>query len=92
MAEAFVMVYATLRKKLGFSKIALRGSTVGDLLDRLCALKAPHVREVLLDGAGAVKNHFVLVLNSEMLDNGRAAGVKVKNGDILHIFPPVSGG
>jgi len=92
MAKALVMVYTTLRKKLGFSRISLKGDTVGELIERLCEMKAPDARKIIFDGGGRVKNHFVLTLNSEILDNGRALGVKIKDGDILHIFPPISGG
>jgi len=92
MAKALVMVYTTLRKRLGFSRAELEGSDVGELVEKLCALKEPEVRKLILDGGGRVKNYFVLTLNSEILDNGKAPRVKIKDGDILHIFPPVSGG
>ena len=92
MAKALVMVYTTLRKRLGFSRAELEGDDVGELIEKLCAMKEPEVRKLILDGEGRVKNHFVLTLNSEILDNGKASAVKVKDGDILHVFPPVAGG
>ncbi|HAH31220.1 MAG TPA: hypothetical protein DCL44_02780 [Elusimicrobia bacterium] len=92
MPKALVMVYTTLRIRLGFSRIELEGDYVGGLIEKLCALKEPEVRKLILDGEGRVKNYFVLTLNSEILDNGKASKVKIKDGDILHVFPPVSGG
>ncbi|MCX5786778.1 MAG: MoaD/ThiS family protein [Elusimicrobia bacterium] len=92
MAKALVMIYTTLRKRLGISRAEFEGENIGELIEKLCALKEPEVRKLILDGDGRVKNYFVLTLNSEILDNGKAAGVKVKDGDILHVFPPVSGG
>lgn len=92
MAKALVMIYTTLRKRLGFSRAELEGATVGELMEKLCALKEPEARKIIFDGEGRVKNHFVLTLNSEILDNGKASRIKVKDGDILHVFPPVSGG
>lgn len=66
--------------------------TVGDLIEALCAVKEPEIRKILLDDSGKVRGHFVLTLNSVMLDNAAARAVEISDGDILHIFPPVSGG
>ena len=92
MARTLVMIYTTLRKKLGFSRCELESATVGEIIKKLCALKEPEARKIILDGEGKVKTHFVLTLNSEILDNGKVSRIKLKDGDILHIFPPVSGG
>ena len=92
MAKALVMIYTTLRKRLGFSRAELEGADVGELIEKLCALKEPEARKIIFGGGGRVKNYFVLTLNSEILDNGKVARIKLKDGDILHIFPPVSGG
>lgn len=92
MAKITVMIYTTLRARLGFSKIDLPGKTVQDLLLKLAEAKKPDVANILFDAAGHVKQHFVLTLNSEIIDNKKAQAVKVKAGDILHVFPPISGG
>ena len=92
MAEITVMIYTTLRARLGFSKAELRGKTVHELLLKLAAVKKPDVKNILFDAAGHVKNHFVLTLNSEIIDNRKTKNTKVKAGDILHVFPPISGG
>lgn len=39
-----------------------------------------------------LRRHFVLTLNSEILDNKKTGAVAVNDGDILHVFSPVSGG
>ena len=92
MAKVTVMIYTTLRKRLGISKLELRGRNVREILDRLCDYKKPEVENLIQDAEGHVRQHFVLTLNSEIIDNKRTASVPVKNGDILHVFPPVSGG
>jgi molybdopterin converting factor small subunit len=86
------MVYTTLRKRLGVPKLELEGATVAEVLAALCEYKKPEVEELIMDPAGGVRQHFVLTLNSEILDNRKTAAVKLKDGDILHVFPPVSGG
>ena len=92
MPKITVMIYTTLRKRLGVSKLELEGGTVAEVLDRLCDYRKPDVERIIRDADGNVKQHFVLTLNSEILDNKRTAAAKVKAGDILHVFPPVSGG
>ncbi|MEI7527836.1 MAG: MoaD/ThiS family protein [Elusimicrobiota bacterium] len=92
MAKITVMIYTTLRKRLGVSKLALEGATVRDIVDRLCEYKAPETAKLILDSEGHIRQHFVLTLNSEILDNKKTARAPVKDGDILHVFPPVSGG
>lgn len=92
MAKIRVMIYTTLRSRLGFSKIDLPGKTVQDLLLKLAEVKKPDVSDILFNTAGHVKQHFVLTLNSEIMDNKKAKTTKVKAGDILHVFPPISGG
>ena len=92
MSRVMVQVYTTLRKSLGIARLELRGRTVREILDRLCDYKKPDVEKLLHDSEGHVRQHFVLTLNSEILDNKKTASVPVKDGDILHVFPPVSGG
>ncbi len=92
MSKVTVMIYTTLRKRLGISKLELEGRTARDILDRLCDYKKPDVAGLLHDADGNIRQHFVLTLNSEILDNRKTAAAMVKDGDILHIFPPVSGG
>lgn len=92
MPNITVMIYTTLRSRLGVSKLTLEGATVRDIIDRLCEHKAPETGKLILDGEGHVRQHFVLTLNSEILDNKKTPRVPVKDGDILHVFPPVSGG
>ena len=92
MAKVTVMIYTTLRKQLGISKLELSGRTVREVLDRLCGREESGVKNLIHDSEGNVRQHFVLTLNSEILDNRKTASMPVKDGDILHIFPPVSGG
>ena len=92
MPKARVMVYTTLKDRLGFSRIELAGGTVRDLLRKLAVSGTEDVSGLMFEPSGAVRGHFVLTLNSEILDNRKTGAVKVRAGDVLHVFPPVSGG
>jgi len=37
-------------------------------------------------------NEFLLALDSEILDRNALDKVQLKEGNVLHIFPPISGG
>ena len=86
------MIYTTLRDRLGVSKAELEGGTVRELLLKLAVSGKTDISGILFDEGGAVRNHFVLTLNSEIVDNRKTDKAKVKAGDILHVFPPISGG
>jgi len=92
MPKITVMIYTTLRKRLGISKAELEGRTVHDLLLKLAVSCKTDVSEILFEKDGTVRNHFVLTLNSDIVDNRKTRKAKVRAGDILHVFPPISGG
>lgn len=92
MAKIRVMVYTTLRDRLGVSKAELEGETVHELLLKLAAFGKKDIPEILFESDGSVRNHFVLTLNSGIVDNRKTKKAKVRAGDILHVFPPISGG
>ena len=92
MPRIRLMVYTTLRERLGFSRIEIEGDTVREILSKLAAAGPGDVSNLLFGPGGAVKGHFVLTLNSIVLDNRKAGKTKVRSGDVLHVFPPVSGG
>jgi thiamine biosynthesis protein ThiS len=92
MPRILVKLYTTLKDRLNTPVAELEGATVSQVINALVQLKKPDTEQILLDENGLVKSHFVLTLNSQILDHKSIGQVKVKEGDILHIFPPVSGG
>ncbi len=92
MPKILVKLYTTLKDRLNTPKIWLEGNNAQEVLLALKEAKKPDVEDVLFDGQGIVKNHFVLTLNSRILDHKKTAQEPVKDGDVMHIFPPVSGG
>jgi len=91
MPKITVAVYTTLRDKLGFSRKDFEGKNLGEIIKAVCSLKNG-MSNILLENDEKIKNHFVLTLNSRIIDNSSFSKIKVKDGDIFHIFPPVSGG
>lgn len=91
MAKTTVRIYTTLKDRFNASRLTMEAGDVGELLNMLTRDR-PDVRTVLFDEDGIVKNCFVLTLNSEILDHKQVGEHSLKEGDVLHIFPPVSGG
>lgn len=81
-----------MKEKLGFSRTEIEGATARELLVKLASSGRTDVTDLLFEPGGAVRNHFVLTLNSRILDNKKTGEAKVSAGDVLHVFPPVSGG
>jgi len=92
MPRVLVKLYTTLKLRLGQSQVWIEGDTAGDLLKGLAKLGGPKVAELLFDETGAVNNHFVLALDSDILDRNALDQAALKEGNVLHIFPPISGG
>jgi molybdopterin converting factor small subunit len=91
MALVNVAIYTTLRDKLGFLSKNIDAKNLQEIIDKLCSLRKD-IPNILLDENGKVKNHFILTLNSNIVDKSNLKKVKLKDVDILHISPPVSGG
>ena len=92
MPKVLVKLYTTLKLRLGQSQVWIEGATAQDLVRGVAELGGPEVSKILFDETGAVNNHFVLALDSEILDRNSVDQVTLKEGNVLHIFPPISGG
>jgi len=91
MAVVTVKVYTTLKDKLGFSQIEIKADTLKDAVIFLCN-KNPLIKDIILDKKNRVKNYFVITVNSDVVDNFKISKIKLNDGDIINIFPPVAGG
>ena len=87
-----IKLYTTLKEKIGASRVEVEADTAAQAIQALRAKHADIVNGTLCDPTGVVRNHFTLTLNSQILDPHKLADVPVKDGDLLHIFPPIAGG
>jgi molybdopterin converting factor small subunit len=92
MPQVLVKLYTTLRLRLKKDQVWVEGETAADLLNRVAELGGDEVAKVLFDDKGVVRNEFLLALDSEILDRNALEKVQLKEGNVLHIFPPISGG
>lgn len=70
-------------------RVDLSGApTVGDLLVRLAERHGDALRRLLVDGDGRPQESLLLVVGDEQVRSGRP----LKDGDVIDILTPISGG
>jgi len=90
MPNVTIKVYTTLRERLGFSSIDINASNLKEAILKLS--ESEEIINILFEDKDRIKSYFVITINSEIVDNSKIGRIKLSDGDIINIFPPVSGG
>jgi molybdopterin synthase sulfur carrier subunit len=61
-------------------------------LEALVARYGKKIAEYLLDQNGALRENLVMLVNGNAVDTSDLASLKLKNGDLVVILPPIGGG
>jgi MoaD family protein len=94
MALITVRFYSLWRSYLGTGSTTLQADHIDDALTQLEEKFGPRLREnlenagILLDGK--IQDYSLILLNGVTLRNLKSTDLK--EGDVLHIFPPAIGG
>ncbi len=86
-----VQVYTTLKEKLKAGKIEVDAINVSDALKKLEKKFGAAFRNELYVGK-KLKNYYIFLHNGRAVDHKKLSKEKLKDGDFLHIFPPIAGG
>lgn len=98
MAKVVVRLYSTLKDIAKSGRIELEAVNLRDALDWLALKFGSKFSDTLYDseklknGEKVVRNCFTLVVNSEMIGLKHLEKKELKEGDMVHIFPPIAGG
>ncbi|MFA6318510.1 MAG: MoaD/ThiS family protein [Elusimicrobiota bacterium] len=93
MAQILIKLYTTLRLRLKKEQVWVDARTAADAVREVAEQGGPETAKTLFEDDGrTVRNEFVLALDSDILDRRNLKAVKLKEGMVLHIFPPISGG
>lgn len=92
MARITVRFYTTLKEKVGKGKVELEAKNVADALENLKRQFGTKFTDQLYDPSGKIKDYYILLLSGHTIDREEIEKTEVKEGDILHIFPPIAGG
>ena len=91
MAKTTATLYTTLNSKIVKDDLTIQAENVAHLLSKLADIYGKDFKEEIFDGA-AVKNYYIILHNGNAIDREKPADVVLSDGDVVHIFPPVSGG
>ena len=91
MAKVIVRMYATVRDASGTPSCEIDARDLKDLLERVRKLFGSKMVKVI-GRKDAEEDNIVILLNGRNIDRKTGLGTKLKEGDEVSIFPPVSGG
>ncbi|HEX9908806.1 MAG TPA: ubiquitin-like small modifier protein 1 [Thermoplasmata archaeon] len=91
MAKITVRLFATLREAAGDSRADLDADDVAEMLDVLRSRYGKNLG-TMLDSARRDPDRLVILVNGRNLDHKVQWSTKLRDGDEVAIFPPVSGG
>ena len=94
MADATVKVrlFATLRKKYGVKELTVKcdGTLRGAIENASKIIGEGFLREIYDENQGKVKENMIIMINGRNIRDLKE--IKIKDGDIIAIFPPLAGG
>ncbi len=88
MARVKVKLFANFREVSGVRELELTATTVKEVLD-LLTNRYPNLQELFYE-EGELRDYVNIMVNGKNIR--RDVSWKLKDGDIVAIFPPVSGG
>ena len=91
MATVKVRLFHELRTAAGGGEITVTADNVGELLRTLGERYGKTPRNVLFDEAGHLREYAFVYINN-VLQKPVDMSVLLKDGDVILVIPPVSGG
>jgi len=87
-----VKLHGVLKDSAGTGRVEVEGDNLVQVLERLGAGHGERFRAVLFDDHGKVRSGHQLLLGTAYLDPRKLAQVVLRDGDTLHVMPPIAGG
>lgn len=75
----------------GARRVELDAGTVGEALDVLPS-KVPGLRERIRDEQGRIRDHLNVFHNQEEIGRAEGERTALRDGDVVHLVPAMSGG
>ncbi|MEM2896967.1 MAG: ubiquitin-like small modifier protein 1 [Candidatus Bathyarchaeia archaeon] len=92
MPEVTVKLYTSLREIAGEKETKVNAGTIKEVIAVLSKKYGDGFRNHLLDENGNVKPFFHIMVNGHKMGLLSGVETKLKDGDVLDIFPPIGGG
>jgi len=91
VASVKVRLFHELRTAAGSGEITVTANTLGELLLTLADRYGKMERNVLFDEAGRLREYVFVYIN-KVLQKPLDMSVPLRDGDLVLVIPPVSGG
>jgi len=91
VASVKVRLFLALRTAAGSGEITVTANTLGELLQTVGERYAGMTRNVLFDEKGRLREYAFVYINNT-LQKPLDMSVPLKDGDVVLVIPPVSGG
>ncbi len=93
MVRVKIRAFALIREKLGWKEreLEVKARTLEDLLKAVKTVNGKNLYELITD-EGEIKSNFLVLLNGKEVGYLKGLKTRIKEGDAIFIFPPVSGG
>jgi MoaD family protein len=91
VASVKIRLFHELRTSAGSGEISLTANNLGELLRTVAERYGGLTRNVLFDPQGRVREYAFVYINN-VLQKPLDMSVPLKDGDVILIIPPVSGG
>ncbi|MEM3506046.1 MAG: ubiquitin-like small modifier protein 1 [Candidatus Bathyarchaeia archaeon] len=92
MPEVIVKLYTSLREIAGEKETKVNAETIKEVLKILSEKYGNEFKNHLLDENGNLKPFFHIMVNGRKMGLLDGVETRLKDGDVLDIFPPVGGG
>jgi MoaD family protein len=91
MARISVKMFATVREAAGTSECVFEADDLADLVSKLRSNLGPALSKIL-DQLDSDPEGLVILVNGLNVERRNRTIVKLRDGDDVAVFPPVSGG
>ena len=91
MPRISVKMFATVREAAGTSECVLEADDLADLVSKLRRNLGPALSKIL-DQLDSDPDGLVILVNGLNVERRSRTTVKLRDGDDVAVFPPVSGG
>lgn len=92
MPQITVRFYTTLKEKVEKRSVFIKADTMAKALEELNKQFGSRVIHQLYSPDGTLENYYTLVLSGHVVNHRDIKKTNLKEGDVIHIFPPIAGG